>query len=87
MKQCRKRVQAQVDSAIEELTRLFGQMKFQKKWVGGVDEQDVWKKMEQLQQTYEQLYQCQAAYYQALLRQQECLMAQQRGQGDGGACG
>lgn len=87
MRECRQPTQSQLDPAMEELTRLFEQMKFRKKWLGGVDEGDVWRKLEQLQQMYQQAYQRQAAYYQALLGQKECGMVQRRGEEDGGACG
>lgn len=87
MRDDRQPMQPHADPAMEELTHLFEQMKFRKKWLGGVDERDVWKKLEQLQQVYEQAYQRQAAYYQALLEQQERLLVQQRGEEDGVARG
>ena len=36
-----------------------------------MDEADVWKKLEQLQQTYQHVYDEQAAYYQALLDERD----------------
>lgn len=84
MRECIQPPQPQLDPAMEELTRLFEQMKFRKKWLGGVDERDVWRKLEQLQQMYEQAYHRQAAYYQALLSQQECEVAPQGQEEDGG---
>lgn len=61
--------------AMEALAHTFQEMKFRKKLLGGVDEADVWKKLEKLQQEYETLYHRQAAYYQALLEDREQALA------------
>lgn len=50
-------------------------MKFRKKIFGGVDEADVWRQLEGLQQEYEAVYQAQAAYYQALLDERDQAIA------------
>ena len=50
-----------------------------KKLFGGVDEADVWKKLEQLQQTYQLVYDEQAAYYQALLDERDQALARLMG--------
>ena len=42
-------------------------MKFRKKLLGGVDESDVWRQLENLQRLYQLVYDEQAAYYQALI--------------------
>lgn len=63
------------DSAMETLARTFQEMKFRKKLLGGVDEADVWRKLEKLQQEYETLYNRQAAHYQALLEEREKALA------------
>ena len=58
-------------------------MKFRKKLVGGVDEADVWRKLEDLQRIYQQVYDEQAAYYQALLDERDQMLARLTG-GPGG---
>lgn len=62
-------------SAMETLAHTFQEMKFRKKLLGGVDEADVWRKLEKLQQEYETLYNRQAAHYQALLEEREKALA------------
>ena len=62
-------------SAMEALARTFQEMKFRKKLLGGVDEADVWRKLEKLQQEYETLYHRQAAHYQARLEEREQALA------------
>lgn len=61
----------QTASGMEAIARTLQEMKFRKKLLGGVDEADVWRKLEKLQQEYETAYQRQAAYYQALLDDRE----------------
>lgn len=46
-------------------------MKFRKKFFGGVDELNVLKQMEALQQVYRSVYESQAAYYQALIDERD----------------
>lgn len=38
---------------MEDITVLMEKMRFRKKWIGGVDEKDVWRQMENLQNAYE----------------------------------
>lgn len=61
--------------AMEALAHTFQEMKFRKKLLGGVDEADVWKKLEKIQQEYETAFHRQAAYYQALLEDRERALA------------
>lgn len=60
---------------MEDVAAFIEQMKFRKKTIGGVDELDVLKKMEALQQVYRAAYESQAAYYQALLDERDHLIA------------
>lgn len=50
------------------------EMKFRKK-LFGVDEADVWRQLESLQQEYQKVYDAQAAYYQALLDERDQAVA------------
>jgi len=45
---------------MQDIADQLSAMKFRKKMFGGVDEADVWKKLEQLQQTYQLVYDEQA---------------------------
>ena len=56
---------------MQDIAEALSAMKFRKKMFGGVDEADVWKKLEALQQTYQLVYDEQAAYYQALLDERD----------------
>ena len=48
--------QVQPAPGLEGIARTLREMKFRKKLLGGVDEADVWKKLEKLQQEYEIAY-------------------------------
>ncbi|MCD7739272.1 MAG: hypothetical protein LUH58_09595 [Lachnospiraceae bacterium] len=56
---------------LEPVSELLGKMKFRRKLFGGVDEADVWRKLETLERTYENVLDRQAAYYQALIDERE----------------
>ena len=56
---------------MQDIADALAAMKFRKKLFGGVDEADVWKKLEALQETYQLVYDEQAAYYQALLDERD----------------
>ena len=60
---------------MQDIAEALSAMKFRKKVFGGVDEADVWKKLEALQQTYQLVYDEQAAYYQALLDERDAALA------------
>ena len=47
---------------MQDIAEALSAMKFRKKVFGGVDEADVCKKLEALQQTYQLVYDEQAAY-------------------------
>lgn len=69
---------------MQDIADALSAMKFRKKAFGGVDEADVWKKLEALQQTYQLVYDEQAAYYQALLDEREEALARVMGRRGGG---
>lgn len=70
---------------MQDIADQLSAMKFRKKMFGGVDEADVWKKLEQLQQTYQLVHDEQAAYYQALLDERDQALARLMGRKGGGA--
>ena len=69
---------------MQDIADALSAMKFRKKVFGGVDEADVWKKLEALQQTYQLVYDEQAAYYQALLDERDQALARLMGRKGGG---
>lgn len=62
-------------------------MKFRKRLFGGVDEADVWRQLEALQQEYQAVYDAQAAYYQALLDERDQAVARLMRRGSAGKDG
>lgn len=57
--------------SMEDIAEVFKGMKFRKKLIGGVDEKDVWKKLEQLQKEYRSAYEMQEERYKALLQERD----------------
>ena len=70
---------------MQDIADALSAMKFRKKMFGGVDEADVWKKLEALQQTYQLVYDEQAAYYQALLDERDQALSRLMARKGGGA--
>ena len=69
---------------MKDIADALSAMKFRKKVFGGVDEADVWKKLVTLQNTYQLVYDEQAAYYQALLDERDQALARLMGRKGGG---
>lgn len=69
---------------MKDIADALSAMKFRKKVFGGVDEADVWKQLEALQNTYQLVYDEQAAYYQALLDERDQALARLMGRKGGG---
>lgn len=55
------------DKSKETISEILSKMKFRKKLIGGVDEVDVWKKIEALQLEYERQFDLQAQKYEAII--------------------
>lgn len=72
---------------MQDIAQALSAMKFRKKTFGGVDESDVWKQLESLQRLYQQVYDEQAAYYQALLDERDQQLARLTGRPGGDAYG
>lgn len=60
---------------MEEIALYIKQMRFKKKMFGGVQEMDVWRKVEQLHQQYESVFAVQQALYQQQLAQKDAQIA------------
>lgn len=69
---------------MQDIADALSAMKFRKKTFGGVEEADVWRKLESLQRLYQEVYDQQAAYYQALLDQKDQVIAKLSGGKGGG---
>ena len=54
---------------MDDIAELFRKMKFRKKLFGGVDEQDVWRKLDDLQKAYRSAYEAQAIKYETILEE------------------
>lgn len=63
-----------MQDAMQPIAEKLKEMKFRKK-LFGVDEADVWRQLESLQQEYQKVYDAQAAYYQALLDERDQALA------------
>ena len=63
-----------MQDAMQPIADKLKAMKFRKK-LFGVDEADVWRQLEALQQEYQKVYDAQAAYYQALLDERDQAVA------------
>lgn len=55
------------DKSKDNISQILSNMKFKKKIFGGVDEIDVWKKIEKLQIEYEKEFDLQAQKYEAII--------------------
>ncbi|WP_289219548.1 hypothetical protein [Faecalibaculum rodentium] len=60
---------------MDDIASFIDGMKFRRKTFGGVDELDVLRQMEALQQVYRSVYENQAAYYQALIDERDAMIA------------
>ena len=67
---------------MQDIAEALSAMKFRKKMFGGVEEADVWRQLEALQRTYQEVYDQQAAYDQALLDQRDRELKQLKSGGD-----
>lgn len=56
------------EKTMRDIAELFEKMKFRKKIFGGVDERDVWRKLETVQKEYRSLYEAREAKYRVLLK-------------------
>lgn len=61
---------------MEEIAALLKELRFQKKIFGGVDERDVWKKLQLLQKEYRAAFEAQELKTQVLLEEREAQIAQ-----------
>ena len=60
---------------MEDIAEVFKTLKFKKKLIGGVDEMDVWKKLDKLQKEYRSAYEMQQERYEARLQERDAEIA------------
>lgn len=70
--------------SMEDIAEVFKNLRFRKKMIGGVDERDVWKKLEMVQKEYRSLYDVQKAGYEARLQERDEKIASLEKQFSGG---
>lgn len=64
---------------MDEIADYLKKLRFRKKVIGGVDEADVWKKLEALQKEYSAAFDAQAERSQALLQERETEISRLKG--------
>lgn len=52
---------------MQDIADLFKRLRFRKKLLGGVDERDVWKKLDEIQNEYRRLYEAREVKYRTIL--------------------
>lgn len=65
---------------MEEIAQWLQEVKFRKKLVGGVDEANVWHKLDELQALYQSAFDAQEQRYQALLAERDALIRHLKGE-------
>ena len=65
---------------MEEIAGWLKELKFRKKIIGGVDEANVWNKLDELQAQYQSAFDAQAERYQALLDERDAEIRRLKGE-------
>ena len=55
------------ENNMNDIAELFKKLKFRKKLIGGVDERDVWRKLEALQKEYRRVYEARETRFRTIL--------------------
>ena len=70
---------------MDDVAEVFKTLKFRKKLVGGVDEMDVWKKLDLVQSAYRSAYEMQEERYKALLAERDAEIKSLKNKHSGGS--
>lgn len=62
--------------SMEDIASMMKEMHFRKKIFGGVDEADVWRQLEKLQNEYRFAFEAQQEQNRALIREREIIISQ-----------
>lgn len=65
---------------MEEVALWLREVKFRKKLLGGVDEANVWHKLDELQAQYQSAFDAQTQRYQALLDERDQIIRRLKGE-------
>lgn len=65
--------------SMEEIADILRKMKFRHKTFGGVDEADVWRKLDSLQKEYRSAFEAQQIRNDALLKERDQIISRLRG--------
>lgn len=65
---------------MEDIAELFQKLRFRKKLIGGVDEADVWQKLDMLQKEYRAAYEAQEERLGALIDERDDIIDRLEGQ-------
>ena len=55
------------EKSMQDIAIMFQELKFKKKFIGGIDERDVWRKLDLIQQEYRSIYEAQETRYKTIL--------------------
>lgn len=69
---------------MDDVAEVFKTLKFRKKLIGGVDEMDVWKKLDLVQSAYRSAYEMQEERYKALLAERDAEIEYLKNKDSGG---
>ena len=69
---------------MEDVAEVFKTLKFRQKLIGGVDEMDVWKKLDLVQKEYRSAYEMQEDRYKALLAERDAEIESLKNKDSGG---
>ena len=64
--------------SMEDIAEQLKKTRFQKKFFGGVDEEDVWRKLDELQKEYQSAFDAQQERNNALLEERSLVIRQLR---------
>jgi len=64
--------------SMEDIAEQLKKTRFQKKFFGGVDEEDVWRKLDELQKEYQSAFDAQQERNNALLEERSIVIRQLR---------
>ena len=64
--------------SLEEMSEFLHDIKFHRKWINGVDEEDVWQVLGLLQKEYRQLFEADEYHHQKLIQERNVLIRRQQ---------
>lgn len=65
---------------MEEIGEFLKTVRFQRRFLGGISEEDVWRKLEKLEEQYQAVFEAQRIRYETLLEERDRELAELRKQ-------